>query len=102
MIEPVALPRHIDGSVAIVEQPHIRVTFQHGAPQDEGINGCRLEDLVDVLVDKLLDFQARSLACPENETALYHLGLAKDALNQRRKHREQQGVLGTASEHKGS
>jgi len=82
--------------------PYIKIQFQTGAPSDEGINGCRVEEIIEVLVDKLLEFQARSLSCPENDTALYHLGLAKDALAQRRRHREQQGVLGTVAEHKSS
>ena len=91
---------HLDGSLAVVDQPFVRITFQHGSVQDEGVNGCRLEDLIDILVDKLLDFQGRNAACTENETAVHHLSLAKAALEQRRKLREQQGVLGTLSPHK--
>ena len=100
MIDLDGPPRHMDGSSAVFESTYLNVVFQHGAPHDVGINGCRLEDVVDMLVDKLLDFQGRAYACPENETALYHLGQAKEALKKRRKLREQQGVYGQAAVHR--
>ncbi len=92
--------RHIDGSEAKIDTKHIQITFQHGHPSDVGINGCRVEDVIDVLVDKLLNFQGRELACEENATALYHLDLAREALLLRRRRREQQGVLGGPEGHK--
>lgn len=91
--------RHIDGSEAQVSLKHIKITFQHGHPSDDGVNGCRVEDVIDVLVDKLLDFQGRDLSCEENATALYHLDLAREALLLRRRRREQQGVLGSPQKH---
>lgn len=99
MYDPPPNHRHLDGSEATIDQPYIKVTFQHGSPHDQGINGCRVEDLLDVLTEKLLDFQARSLSCAENETALYHLSQAKEALELRRKRREQQGVYGSDVPH---
>lgn len=99
MYETSPPPRHLDGSDAVVDQPYLKVTFQHGSPHDEGINGCRVEDVLAVLTEKLLDFQARALACPENDTALYHLSQAKEALDLRRKRREQQGVYGSDVPH---
>lgn len=92
-------PRHLDGSPAVVDTPFLKVTFQHGSPFDDGINGCRVEDVVDMLADELLDFQSRALSCPENETALYHLSQAKEALEARRRRREQQGVYGSDATH---
>ena len=91
--------RHLDGSLATIDLPFVKITFQHGSPHEEGINGCRVEDVVDCLVDKLIDFQGRIMACPENDSAIYHLGLAREALAQRRKLRERQGVLGTLVPH---
>lgn len=92
--------RHIDGSEAVVETPFIRIVFQHGHPQQVGINGCRIEDVIDIVVDKLLDFQGRDLSCEENAAALYHLDMAREALLLRRRRREQQGVIGTQSSHR--
>lgn len=92
--------RHMDGSEAVIDLPYIKITFQHGHPQEVGANGCRIEDVIDVLVQKLLDFQGRELACEENATALYHLDLAREALLLRRRRREQQGLLGRSETHK--
>lgn len=92
--------RHLDGGEALVETEFIRIVFQHGNPTEVGVNGCRIEDVIEVLVQKLLDFQGRGLACPENERALFHLAEAQDALLARRRAREKQGVLGTRQAHK--
>lgn len=91
--------RHLDGGMSVVERPNIKITFQHGNPEEVGINGCRIEDVIDVITDKLLDFQGRDLACEENATSLYHLDLAREALLLRRRRRERQGALGQRKKH---
>lgn len=91
--------RHIDGSEAVIDTDYIKIVFQHGHPQEVGVNGCRIEDILDLLTNKLLDFQGREMACEENATALYHLDLAREALLLRRRRREQQGVLGQSKKH---
>lgn len=92
--------RHMDGSDAIVDTEYIRIQFQHGGnPDDIGSNGCRIEDVIGVLQEKLLDFQGRELACEENASALYHLDLAREALLLRRRRREKQGVIGSRGRH---
>jgi len=91
--------RHLDGSEALVESEFVRIIFQHGHPQEVGINGCRIEDVIDLLVTKLLDFQGRDLACEENATALYHLDMAREALVLRRRRRELQGLIGHQAKH---
>jgi hypothetical protein len=92
--------RSLDGSDHIVDQPFIHIVFQHGNPAEVGNNGCRIEDVIEVLQKKLLDHQGRDLACEENAQALYHLEMAHEALLLRRKHRQEQGVFGTAKPHK--
>ncbi|MBX3113365.1 MAG: hypothetical protein KF824_10955 [Fimbriimonadaceae bacterium] len=92
--------RHLDGNMAVVESEYMRIVFQHGDPADVGINGCRIEDVLDVIVEKLLDFQGRDLSCEENATALYHLDLAREALLLRRRRREMQGLIGKRDKHK--
>jgi hypothetical protein len=91
--------RHLDGNPAVIENEFVKITFQHGDPAVEGINGCRIEDLIDIVVEKLLDFQGRDLACEENATALYHLDLAREALLLRRRRRENQGLIGQRAKH---
>ncbi len=91
--------RHIDGSGAISESPYIRITFQHGPPED-GINGCRIEDVIELLISKLLDFQGRDMACEENALALEHLQDAQEALVLRRNRREKQQLIGKRETHK--
>lgn len=91
--------RSLDGSDALVEGPFLRIEFQHGNPAEVGINGCRIEDVIEVLQNRLLDHQGRDLACEENASALFHLEAAREALVLRRRRRESQGVLGTAAPH---
>ncbi|HJP83685.1 MAG TPA: hypothetical protein VJ835_09285 [Fimbriimonadaceae bacterium] len=92
--------RSLDGSEALVQKPFISIVFQHGHPNEVGVNGCRIEDVIDVLVDRLLSFQGRDLACEENSEALEHLHFAREAMLVRRRRREQQGVLNTQKAHK--
>lgn len=91
--------RHLDGNMAVVDQEFVKITFQHGDPAETGVNGCRIEDVIDILVEKLLDFQGRDLTCEENATALYHLDLAREALLLRRRRRENQGLIGQRAKH---
>lgn len=91
--------RHLDGNMAVAESDYIRIVFQHGDPAEVGVNGCRIEDVIDIVVEKLLDFQGRDLACEENATALYHLDLAREALLLRRRRREMQGLIGKRDKH---
>src|SRR3954454_5177226 len=92
--------RSLDGSEALVVRPFIQIVFQHGHPNEVGVNGCRVEDVIDVAVDRLLDFQGRNLGCEENAEALEHLYLAREALLKRKRRREQQGVLNREQAHR--
>lgn len=91
--------RSMDGTEALIQRPFISIIFQHGHPNEVGVNGCRIEDVIDVLVDHLLAFQGRDLACEENAQALEHLHFAREAMLTRRRRREQQGVLNTQKTH---
>lgn len=92
--------RSLDGSEALVVRPFIQIVFQHGHPNEVGVNGCRVEDVIDVAVDRLLDFQGRNLACEENAEALEHLHQAREALLKRKRRREQQGVTNQQIPHR--
>ena len=91
--------RSMDGSEAQVVRPFIQIVFQHGHPTHAGINGCRVEDVIDVAVDRLLDFQGRDLTCQENAEALEHLFLAREALLKRKRRRMEQQVLNSDQPH---
>lgn len=91
--------RSMDGSDGFVCKPFIHVVFQRGAVPEVGINGCRIEDVIEVAQNRLLDHQGRGMSCEENADALYHLEMAREALVTRRRRREVQGVLNTHQPH---
>jgi hypothetical protein len=82
-----------------VESEFIRVVYQSGLPTEVGVNGCRPEDVIDVVVDKLEKYQHGPLACEENREAIRYLKLAKQSLHQRIQRRRDQGVLNTMTRH---
>jgi len=81
------------------ESEFINIKFQNGLPPEVGINGARIEDIIDVLIARLEAFQLGSLPCRENEEALNHLITARDAMMRRRKRRMLQGVFNTMTPH---
>jgi hypothetical protein len=83
----------------LVERPFIRLTWQKGIPSKTGVNGCRVEDVLDVAVEKLRTYQEGPLACEENAEALRSLLQAVTALQSRRQRRQEQGVLNTMEAH---
>ncbi|HVT11946.1 MAG TPA: hypothetical protein VHE55_06740 [Fimbriimonadaceae bacterium] len=91
--------RCMDGSDGFVCKPFIHIVFQRGPVTEHGINGCRIEDVIEALQERLLDHQGRPLACEENATALLHLESAREALLMRRRRREEQGLLNTPAPH---
>jgi hypothetical protein len=82
-----------------VEKRFISISFQHGPVGKRGQNGCRVEEVIEVIVDKLRDYQRGQLACVENDEAMDHMELAKLALLRRRKLRQDQGVFDTLAPH---
>ena len=88
-----------NGSGEIVEKEFIRVVFQSGLPKDAGINGCRVEDVLSLGLEKLEEYQNGPLACAENEQAIQGLAFAIRALDERIRRRQEQGVLNTMSRH---
>ncbi|MFD2214286.1 hypothetical protein [Metabacillus endolithicus] len=59
---------------------YINIKFQTGAIDREGVNGCQVEDVISVLVDKLKSHQNGEFACPENSIAISNLQTANYAL----------------------
>lgn len=90
---------HPYGLGEVVEKSFIRVVFQRGFPKDVGVNGCRVEDVIDLAIDRLSQYQQGALACVENAQALRHLEAAKHALVKRIHRRQEQGVWNTLDQH---
>ena len=85
----------------LYERDFIRIEFQHGLPPEVGINGVRVEDVMDAALRRLNRYQNSDLACAENEEAIEALIKAKDAMVRRRQRRQQEGVFQTYEPHTG-
>lgn len=83
----------------VLPPPYIRIKFQCGPIQEVGVNGCAIEDVLDVLIERLQGFQRGLFACGENAAAIDLLGSAKGALLVRTAKRQTQGVEGTNAAH---
>ena len=83
----------------VVEKEFIRVVFQHGFPKEVGVNGCRVEEVIQLAAERLRNYQSGPLACEENADALDLLNGAIEALEVRIQRRREQGVLNTMAKH---
>jgi len=82
-----------------MEIPYIDIKFQAG-PLPEGVNGCSIEDVIDVLVARLEGFQKGAFRCRDNALAITKLEEAKLWLLDRTRKRQAEGVEGTMQAHK--
>jgi hypothetical protein len=83
----------------VVEMPFVRIAFQRGSVTQVGLNGVRVEDVIEIVAEKLRQYQYAELPCLENEQALHHLNQAKQALLERRRLRQDQGVINSKEAH---
>ncbi len=72
------------------------VNFQKGPIKENGINGVHHEDLIAIVIDRLLAFQDCHYRCKENEEAITKLEEALMWLRKRTQDRENRGVEGTS------
>ncbi|HFK1435026.1 hypothetical protein CN553_12640 [Bacillus cereus] len=79
---------------------HINIKFQEGTVQKHGVNGAQIEDVIDVLVERLEGFQKGGYPCRENALAITKLEEARMWLNERTRKRQKQGVEGKYTNHK--
>ena len=82
------------------DQTVIDIRFQEGPITNHGANGCQIEDVLDVVIERLQEFQAGPFACQENGIAILKLEEARHWLSARNWKRQQQGVEGTAAPHR--
>lgn len=71
------------------------ISFQNGPVKEIEVNGCFMEDLLVIVIDRLRGFQAGDFACRENALALTKLEEALHWLNHRTALRQKRGVEGT-------
>jgi len=71
------------------------VRFQNGPIREVGVNGMQNEDLLMIVLDRLIGFQTGEFACDENQDALDLLIDACARLNLRTAMRKARNVEGT-------
>jgi hypothetical protein len=79
------------------EKVFVQVKFQEGTAPG-GVNGCWVEDLIDIAVSRLKGYQEGRLPHPTNDLAILHLLAARGALAQRTAGRVERGVEGSMEE----
>lgn len=84
-----------------VRRQFIDITFQEGPIPDVGINGAHIEDVIDVLIDRLRGFNEGPMRCRENSLAITALEEANLWLLKRTMNRIDAGVEGTMQPHGG-
>ncbi|HDR3493947.1 TPA: hypothetical protein QCN73_005547 [Bacillus wiedmannii] len=78
---------------------YINIKFQEGPIQENGVNGAQIEEVIQVLHDRLQGFQNGGFPCNENTMAMHHLKRAKEWLDERTRKRQVQGVEGKYEQH---
>ena len=76
------------------EQKLALIDFQKGPIKETGVNGVQNEQLLAIVADRLIGFQAGEFACPENQKALESVLLALSTLQMRTEIRKARGVEG--------
>jgi len=71
------------------------IKFQNGPIRENGYNGVTNEDLINIVKERLTEFQASEFNCNENAEAIYHLTSALNSLESRTKDRKARNVEGT-------
>lgn len=79
---------------------YIDITFQHGSIEEVGINGAGIEDVIEVLIERLRQFNEGEMRCRENSLAITDLESARNWLTMRTISRIQQGVEGYEQAHR--
>ena len=73
------------------------IVFQKGPVKEAGVNGCFMEDLIALCIDRLEAFQRGNFACEENAMALNSLKSALFSLDVRTNDRQERGVEGRSA-----
>ena len=79
--------------------PFIDVKFQNGPIKEHGVNGCQVDEVLQLCVEKLQEFNRR-LPCRETSLAITKVEEALHWLDHRTRRRLAEGVEGTESPHR--
>lgn len=71
-----------------------KIKFQKGPVKENDSNGCFIEDLIIICIDRLQSFQSGNFSCRENALALTKLEEALHWLDHRTKDRQRRNVEG--------
>lgn len=80
-----------------MENEFIDITFQDGPVQENGVNGCQVEDVIQVAIDRLRELNVAPYNTRETSLAITHLEDAQNWLWRRTRDREARGVEGTSA-----
>ena len=84
----------LDPGLTLNASAYFYINFQEGPIKEVGVNGCQIEDVILVLVERLAAFQAGDFSCHENNMAIDRLKHAFNILRNRTENRVARGVEG--------
>jgi len=92
----------LDGSPSQIhdEAGYINIKFQCGPIKEHGVNGTSIENVLELLKERLEGFQKGPFRCRTNALAITKIEEAIMWLEERTKMRLKQGVEGTNQAHK--
>lgn len=71
------------------------IHFQEGPLKENSLNGIFMEDLINICINRLENFQNSEYKCQENENALNSLRDSLKYLRERTERRKKENTLGT-------
>lgn len=83
----------------VIETPFLTVKFQSGPIKEHGVNGCHIEDVLRIALNRLNEHQKTEFACRENALAITKIEESLHWLNHRTAERIRQGVEGRDVKH---
>lgn len=85
--------------ITLSKPTYINIKWQEGTVDESDINGATIEDIIDLLVERLEGFQSGKFTCRENALAITKLEEARMWLNERTRKRREQGIEGKDEKH---
>ena len=72
----------------------VNIKFQDGPIKEHGVNGCQVDDVLEVALNRLKELNSGDFRCKENSCAIAHIEEAMMWLEKRTRDRIQRGVEG--------